>query len=258
MDTITSILAQELNKPAELVGNVIALLDEGNTIPFIARYRKEAHGAMDDTTLRELEDRLKYLRNLQARREEVLRLIEETGKLTPALADSIKKAQTLAEVEDLYRPYKQKRKTRASAAKEKGLEPLAAALFSQKEDLPDPLELARQYVDPEKEVNTAEEALRGASDILAEVISDNPNIRKLVREYYQRNGAIVSCAAKEEDSVYSQYYDFDRAVSKLQGHQVLAINRGEKEGFLKVRLIAGRDDILQRLEGRLIRRSSKA
>jgi len=258
MDTSTAILAQELNRPAELVGNVIALLDEGNTIPFIARYRKEAHGAMDDTTLRELEDRLKYLRNLQARREEVLRLIEETGKLTPALADSIKKAQTLAEVEDLYRPFKQKRRTRALAAKEKGLEPLAAALFSQKEDLPDPLELAQQYVDPEKEVNTAEEALRGASDILAEVISDNPNIRKLVREYYQRNGAVVSCAAKEEDSVYSQYYDFDRAVSRLQGHQVLAINRGEKEGFLKIRLIADRDDILQRLEGRLIRRASKA
>ena len=158
MDNITLLLAQELNKPAELVENVIKLLDEGNTIPFIARYRKEAHGAMDDTTLRELEDRLKYLRNLQDRKEEVLRLIEKAGKLTPAITEAVQKAATLAEVEDIYRPYKQKRKTRASIAKEKGLEPLAVALFSQKEDMPDPEELAKKYIDPEKGVNTAEEA----------------------------------------------------------------------------------------------------
>ena len=258
MDQITILLAQELNRPAELVENVIRLLDDGNTIPFIARYRKEAHGAMDDTTLRELEDRLKYLRNLQARKEEVLRLIEETGKLTPVLAESIQKAQTLSEVEDLYRPYKQKRKTRASIAKEKGLEPLAAALFSQKEDMPDPAELAAQYIDPEKDVKTAEEALKGASDILAEVISDSPNIRKMVKEYYHRSAAITACAAKEEDSVYSQYYEFDRLISKVQGHQILAINRGEKEGFLKVRLAADRDDILRRIEVRLIKKGSRS
>ncbi len=258
MDQITVLLSQELQKPANLIQNVIDLLDAGNTIPFIARYRKEAHGAMDDTTLRELEDRLKYLRNLETRKEEVLRLIEESGKLTDALAGSIKKAATLAEVEDLYRPYKQKRRTRASIAKEKGLEPLAAALFSQKEDLPEPLELAKKYVDPEKEVNTPEEALQGASDILAEVFSDSPNIRKMVKEAIYREGSVLVCAAKEEDSVYSQYYDFDRAVSKIQGHQILAVNRGEKEGFLKVRLSSDREGILMRLEKRLIRKGTRA
>lgn len=258
MNTITETLALELNKPAGLVQNVIDLIDDGNTIPFIARYRKEAHGAMDDTTLRELEDRLKYLRNLEARKEEVLRLIEEAGKLTPSLTDAIRKAETLAEVEDLYRPYKQKRKTRASIAKEKGLEPLAALLFSQKEDLADPLELAESYVDPEKGVNTAEEALKGASDILAEAVSDSPNIRKTVKEYYRQYGIVTARAAKEEDSVYSPYYEFDRAVSKIQGHQVLAINRGEKEGFLKVRLTADPESILRRLEARMIKKGSKA
>ena len=258
MDNITVLLAQELNKPAELVENVIKLLDEGNTIPFIARYRKEAHGAMDDTTLRELEDRLKYLRNLQDRKEEVIRLIEKAGKLTPAITEAVQKAATLAEVEDIYRPYKQKRKTRASIAKEKGLEPLAAALFSQKEDMPDPEELAKKYIDPEKGVNTAEEALKGASDILAEVVSDSPNIRKAVKEYYNRRGLISAGVAKEEDSVYSQYYDFAQPLSKLQGYQVLAINRGEKEGFLKARMETDRDGILHGLERRLIKKNSKA
>ncbi|MBR3276685.1 MAG: RNA-binding transcriptional accessory protein [Eubacterium sp.] len=258
MDKITALLSLELNKPAELVENVIKLLDEGNTIPFIARYRKEAHGAMDDTTLRELEDRLKYLRNLQDRKEEVIRLIEKAGKLTPAITEAVQKAATLAEVEDIYRPYKQKRKTRASIAKEKGLEPLAAALFSQKEDMPDPEELAKKYIDPEKGVNTAEEALKGASDILAEVVSDSPNIRKAVKEYYNRRGLISAGAAKEEDSVYSQYYDFEQPLSKLQGYQVLAINRGEKEGFLKARVETDRDGILHGLERRLIKKNSKA
>ena len=258
MDTIAQALAQELGKPVQLVSNVIDLLDEGNTIPFIARYRKEAHGAMDDTTLRELEDRLKYLRNLQTRKEEVIRLIDEAGKLTPALSESIGKAQTLAEVEDLYRPYKQKRKTRASIAKEKGLEPLAAILFSQKDDMPDPLEAALQYVNPEKGVESPEDALKGASDILAEVVSDSANIRKTVKEYYHRGAALGSVAAKEEDSVYSQYYEFDRAISKLQGHQILAINRGEKEGFLKVRMDVDRDEILRCLERRMIKKGSKS
>ena len=258
MDNITLLLAQELNKPAELVDNVIKLLDEGNTIPFIARYRKEAHGAMDDTTLRDLEDRLNYLRNLQTRKEEVLRLIEKAGKLTPALTEAVEKAVSLAEVEDIYRPYKQKRKTRASIAREKGLEPLAAALFSQKEDMPAPEELAKKYIDPEKGVNTAAEALKGASDILAEVISDSPNIRKAVKEYYHTHGEMETGAAKEEDSVYRQYYDFAQPLSKLQGYQVLAINRGEKEGFLKVRLAADRDTVLNNLERRMIKKNSKA
>ena len=258
MDKITAVLAQELNKPVEHVANVIALLDDGNTIPFIARYRKEAHGAMDDTTLRELEDRLKYLRNLQARKEEVIRLIDEAGKLTQALTDSIENAKTLAEVEDLYRPYKQKRKTRASIAKEKGLEPLAAQLFSQKEDMPDPYQLAEKYIDPEKGVNSAEDALNGASDILAEVLSDSASVRKMVKEFYYKNGTIFSEAAKEEDSVYSQYYEFERALSKVQGHQILAINRGEKEKFLKVRLMADREEILRRLEARMIKKGSRS
>ena len=258
MDQIVLTLAQELNRPAEHIANVIALLDDGNTIPFIARYRKEAHGAMDDTTLRELEDRLKYLRNLQEKKEDVLRLIDEAGKLTPALKEAIGEAKTLAEVEDLYRPYKQKRKTRASIAKEKGLEPLALLLAAQKEDTPDPKEAALRFINPGKGVNTAEEALKGASDILAEVFSDSANIRKFIKAYYDRNAALGTQAAKEEDSVYSPYYEFTAALSKLRGHQILAINRGEKEGFLKVGFDADREDILRRLETRIIRRGSKA
>ena len=258
MDSIALTLAQELGRPAEQIANVIALLDDGNTIPFIARYRKEAHGAMDDTMLRELEDRLKYLRNLESRKEEVLRLIGEAGKLTPALEEAVKAARTLAEVEDLYRPYKQKRRTRASIAKEKGLEPLALLLAAQRENTPDPLEAARAYVSAEKGVRTPEEALQGASDILAEVYADSANIRKFVKGYYDKNGTLGTQAAKEEDSVYSPYYDFTGALSRLHGHQILAINRGEKEGFLKVHLDADREDILRRLETRIIRRGSKS
>ena len=258
MDSIALTLAQELGRPAEQIANVIALLDDGNTIPFIARYRKEAHGAMDDTMLRELEDRLKYLRNLESRKEEVLRLIGEAGKLTPALEEAVKAARTLAEVEDLYRPYKQKRRTRASIAKEKGLEPLALLLAAQRENTPDPLEAARAYVSAEKSVRTPEEALQGASDILAEVYADSANIRKFVKGYYDKNGTLGTQAAKEEDSVYSPYYNFTGALSRLHGHQILAINRGEKEGFLKVHLDADREDILRRLETRIIRRGSKS
>ena len=231
---IIRILAKELDKKPEHIENVIKLIDEGNTIPFIARYRKELHGAMDDTSLRTLEKRLAYLRGLEERREAVKNSIAEQGKLTEELAKAIDAAQTLVEVEDLYAPYKQKRRTRATIAKEKGLEPLADILFAQLKDGPVPIEEAAKYVDEEKGVATAEEALQGASDILAERISDDADIRKTLRSYIRGNGTVSSRAATEEDSVYRQYYEFDQRVSRMQGHQTLAVNRGEKEKMLKV------------------------
>ena len=233
MPSIAELLSQELSQKLEYIENVIALMDEGNTIPFIARYRKEMHGAMDDTTLRTLETRLTYLRNLQERRDEVKNSIENQGKLTEELAAAIDAASTLAEVEDLYRPYKQKRRTRASIAREKGLEPLAAALFAQ--DGADPAELAKDYIDPEKEVNTVEDALAGASDIIAEDLSDDAQIRKDLRNLFNRKGLMV-CKTDdpETDSVYRLYYDFSQPISRLMDHQILAINRGEKEEILKV------------------------
>ncbi len=231
---ILAVLASELNQKPEYVENVVRLLDEGNTIPFIARYRKELHGAMDDTTLRTLETRLQYLRGLQERRESILKSIEEQGKLTEELKKAIDAASTLAELEDLYRPYKQKRRTRATIAREKGLAPLAELLFAQGRDCPEPLDAAREYVDPERGVETAEDALAGASDIIAEQISDDAALRKTLRELLRRQGVLHSEAATEEDSVYRLYYDFTQRISRLQGHQVLAINRGEKEKLLKV------------------------
>ena len=233
MSTIAEILSQELGQKQEYIENVIALLDEGNTIPFIARYRKEMHGAMDDTALRTLETRLQYLRNLQARREEVKSSIASQGKLTQELADAIDAAATQAEVEDLYRPYKQKRRTRGSVAREKGLEPLAQAIFAQ--DGSDPAELAKAFIDPEKGVETVEDALAGASDIIAEDLSDDADIRKSLRQLMSRRAVLVSKAADpENDSVYRLYYDFSAPISRLQGHQILALNRGEKEEFLKI------------------------
>ena len=232
MLSIAEILSQELGQKLEYVQNVIDLMDEGNTIPFIARYRKEMHGTMDDTTLRNLETRLTYLRNLQERREEVKKSIENQGKLTEVLSAAIDAAATLAEVEDLYRPYKQKRRTRASIARERGLEPLAQAIFAQ--DGQDPAVLAQAFVDPEKEVNTVEEAVAGASDIIAENLSDDADIRKKLRELVNRKGSLV-CKAEdpEAESVYTLYYDFSQNISRLLDHQILAINRGEKEGILK-------------------------
>ena len=231
--TIVEILAEELGQKREYVENVINLMDEGNTIPFIARYRKEMHGAMDDTVLRTLETRLQYLRNLQQRRDEVKNAIEAQGKLTEELAAAIDAATTQAEVEDLYRPYKQKRRTRGSVAREKGLEPLAAAIFAQ--DGSDPAVLAEGYIDPEKGVETIEDALAGANDIIAEDLSDDPEIRKALRQLMSRKAVLVTKAADEEkDSVYRLYYNFSSPISRLQGHQILAINRGEKEEFLKV------------------------
>ena len=234
MDTITSLLARELGRDEDHVANVVQLIDEGNTIPFIARYRKELHGAMDDTTLRTLADRLQYLRNLDKRREEVRAAIDGQGKLTGELSAAIDAAATLAEVEDLYRPYKQKRRTRATAAKEKGLEPLAQALFALGGTV-DPHALAEGYINPEKGVETVDDALQGAGDIIAEAISDDAALRKSLRDLYLRRGTLVSRAAEKEpeDSVYRLYYDFRAPVGKVLGHQVLAINRGEREDILK-------------------------
>ncbi len=233
MQTIAEILAQELGQKQEYVENVVRLIDEGNTIPFIARYRKEMHGAMDDTTLRNLETRLTYLRSLQDRRDEVKKAIENQGKLTEELAQAIDAAATLTEVEDLYRPYKQKRRTRGSMAREKGLEPLAEAIFAQ--DGRDPQVLAQDSVDPEKGVNSVEEALQGANDIIAENLSDDADIRKALRQLVMRRGVFTCKAAEgaEEDGVYRLYYDFSQPIPRLLDHQILAINRGEKEGVLK-------------------------
>ena len=236
MDTIIQILARELGRSEAHVENVVRLIDEGNTIPFIARYRKELHGAMDDTALRTLADRLQYLRNLDKRREEVKSAIEGQGKLTEELSAAIDAAATLAEVEDLYRPYRQKRRTRATVAREKGLEPLAELLFAQAADGPAPEEAAGAFIDPEKGVETAEDALQGASDIIAERISDDADIRKRLRELVWKKGSLVSAAAAKEpeDTVYRLYYAFRSPLNRVQGHQVLAINRGEREGVLKV------------------------
>ena len=257
MDLIQA-LAAELGKDPRHVENVVRLLDEGNTIPFIARYRKELHGAMDDTSLRTLEERLQYLRGLEERREAVKKSIDEQGKLTDELAAAIDSAKTLAEVEDLYRPYKQKRRTRATMAKEKGLEPLAALLFAQERDCPRPEEAARDFVDPEKGVETVEDALQGASDIIAEQISDDAAIRKSLRTLISRQGQLVSRAATEDDSVYRLYYDFTQSVARLQGHQVLAINRGEKEGILKVSITLDREQALPLLRRAVVKPGSAA
>ena len=258
MESITKILAAELGKSELHIENVIRLIDEGNTIPFIARYRKELHGSMDDTELRALDDRLTYLRNLADRREEVRRSIEGQDKLTGELSAAIDAAKTLAELEDIYRPYKQKRRTRATIAKEKGLEPLAEILFSQDRNMPDIEGLASEYIDPEKGVESIEEAIAGASDIIAEMISDSADIRKRLREQMQRQAGLVSSAAKEEDSVYSLYYDFAQGLSRLQGHQILAVNRGEKEGFLKAFVDMDRERALSTIEGMVIKTGSKA
>lgn len=217
--------------------NVINLLDEGNTIPFIARYRKEAHGSMDDQMIRAFSEKLEYFRNLDKRKEEVYNLIDAQEKMTDEIKEALEKAVTLSEVEDIYRPYKPKRKTRASVAKEKGLEPLADYIFKQEDEKAFPIDLAADYVDEEKGVNTPEEALQGALDIIAEAVSDNAEIRKRIRNLMWYNATLVSKAADEEkESVYTIYYDFEDAVSKLSSHRILAIDRGEKEKFLKVNI----------------------
>lgn len=249
MDSYLTTLAQELHVKPQHAQAVAALLDEGNTVPFIARYRKEQHGAMDDQTIRLLADRLAYLRGLEARKEEVLSAIEGQGRLTEELGQAVRKAETLAEVEDLYRPYRPKRRTRAGIAREKGLEPLAQMLLAGKDEKGRPLALPAQalcgpFINPEKGVETAEDALQGAKDIIAEGFSDDAGIRRRLRGQLQKNGSLCSAAALEEDTVYRLYYDFQEPLKKLQSHRVLAINRGEREGALKVNVRPGSWDAL--------------
>ena len=236
MDFVNT-LAEEFSLKNWQVENLISLIDEGNTIPFIARYRKEAHGSLDDQTLRSISDRLEYLRGLEKRREEVRELITSLEKMTDEISKSLDEAKTLSEIEDIYRPYKPKRKTRASVAKEKGLEPLAIKIFDQESDSPLPIDMAKEFINEEKGVNSAEDALAGALDIIAENISDDASLRKRLRVVLMAHSILdVKATNPEEDSVYSQYYDFKEPVRKIQGHRVLAIDRGEKEGFLKVNL----------------------
>ncbi len=218
MDIIATLTSEFDLKPWQ-VENTVNLIDEGNTIPFIARYRKEAHGSLDDQVLRELNDRLTYLRNLDKRREEILNSIEEQGKLTDELKAKIDAATVLAELEDLYRPYKQKRRTRAMMAKEKGLEPLAMYLWERKIEEATLEEAAAPYVDAEKGVETVEDALQGASDIIAELISDDADVRKALKEAFTESGIISSKAAKEEDSVYAQYYEFESLRGPREGRR---------------------------------------
>lgn len=227
-------LSQQFNIKAEYATNIISLLDEGNTIPFIARYRKEMHGSMDDQLIREFSEKLDYLRGLDKRREEIRTLIDAQEKLTTEITTALDNATTLSEVEDIYRPFRPKRKTRASVAREKGLEPLAAAILQQN-TFTLPLTIAKNYVNEENGVDTAADALNGAMDIIAEQVSDNAEIRKRVRNLINMYGNIAASAVdSEKDSVYKLYYDYKEPVNKIAGHRLLAVNRGEKEGFLKV------------------------
>ncbi|MGX9758043.1 Tex family protein [Clostridioides difficile] len=239
---INQILKNEFNLKDEQINNTLKLIDEGNTIPFIARYRKEMTGEMSDVTLREFYEKLMYLRNLQSRKDDVVRLIDEQGKLTDEITQNIEKAKTLQEVEDIYAPYKQKKRTRATIAKEKGLENLAISILESNLDNID-LE-AKSYINEEKEVVSVEDALKGARDIIAETVSDDAKIRKYIRELALREGMIVSKSSTDEKSVYDMYYDYSEAVKSMAPHRVLAINRGEKENFLKVKLEINNDKVL--------------
>ena len=251
MLSINEKLIQEFSLKPFQVENAIKLIDEGNTIPFIARYRKEATGQMSDEQLRDMFDRLTYLRNLEKRKEEVIRLIDEQGKLTEELQAEIEKAETMTEVEDLYRPYKQKKRTRATIAKEKGLEPLALLIFAQEDKTPLE-ELAKEYINEEKGVATVEDALQGASDIIAEMISDEAEYRKKIRSIIYKMGIIVTKAAKDEKSVYDMYYEYSEPVNKIPSHRILAINRGEKEEFLKVKIDGTDEEIISYLNKQVI------
>jgi len=255
MINIQNILAAEFALTAAQVADTVALIEDGNTIPFIARYRKEATGGIDDVTLRELDERLTYLKNLQARKAEVLRLIGEQGALTPQLQEAIERAMVLQRVEDLYKPYKKKRATRASKAKEAGLEPLALLILEQAQTSGEPLLLAAPYINAEKGYETAEAALQGACDIIAELVADDAEHIALLRDFTLERGHIVSAAADAaEKTVYEMYYDFSEPIQKIPNHRVLAINRGEKEGKLKVKVQADADHALGLLEKRVIKR----
>ena len=255
MKTINEILAEELNIKQTQVEDTIKLIDEGNTIPFIARYRKEVTGNLSDEVLRNFNDRLTYLRNLETRRQEIIRIIDEQGKLTEELTKSINEAVTLSELEDLYRPYKQKKRTRAIIAKERGLEPLSEIIYAQTEKA-DIYEIAKNYINEEKQVNTVEEAIAGALDIIAEIISDEPKYRKLIKSMCFREATISSKAAKEEKSAYEMYYDFNEGILRIPSHRILAINRGENEEFLKVKIEKPEEKILQIIENNVIKDNS--
>ena len=251
---INEILKSEFNLRDEQINNVIKLIDEGNTIPFIARYRKEMTGEMSDVILRQFNDRLTYLRNLQSRKEDVKRIIEEQGKLTEEIVKSLLKANTLQEVEDIYAPFKQKKRTRATIAKEKGLEDLALLILEK--SIVDINSEAEKFIDEEKKVLSVEDALKGANDIIAEIISDNAQIRKHMREYALKYGVILTKNTKDEKSVYDMYYDFSERVGNMASHRVLAINRGEKEEFLKVKLEIDNDRILKYIENQYINKNN--
>ncbi|MBQ9408083.1 MAG: RNA-binding transcriptional accessory protein, partial [Clostridia bacterium] len=256
-DKFTAILAREFSLRPEQVAAVIELLDAGNTIPFIARYRKEATGALDDQLLRELAERLEYLRNLDKRREEIEKALTEQGVLTDDLRLQLQKAASLSELEDIYRPFRPKRRTRATIAKERGLEPLAAWLLAQPGE-GDALKKAAEFIDEDKEVPDAETALAGARDILAEMISDDAGLRKQLRELLIREGILVSKAAKEEDSVYSNYYDYREPVRSIAPHRVLAVNRGEREEYLKVSVEAPEEHALRVVRDAFVRGKGEA
>ena len=252
MKPIESLIAEELKVKEKQVEATIKLIDEGNTIPFIARYRKEVTGGLSDEQLRELGERLTYLRNLEKRKEEVKNSIESQGKLTEELITQIEEALTLAEVEDIYRPYKQKKRTRATIAKERGLEPFAKILEQQKTEV-DLYEEAKKYINPEKEINTIDDVMNGAKDIVAENISDSAQYRKYIKKVIYREGMIeVKASNSEEKSNYEMYYEFSEKIGKLPSHRILAINRGEKEGFLKVKIEKPVDKILYYIENKMI------
>ncbi|MBQ2765623.1 MAG: RNA-binding transcriptional accessory protein [Clostridia bacterium] len=253
---ITKQLAAELSLTEEQVKNTVALIDDGNTIPFIARYRKEVTGSLDDESLRNLSERLTYLRNLEARKAEVHALITEQEKMTPEIEKALELATILAEVEDIYRPFRPKRKTRASVARERGLEPLAEAILAQEETYEPSLDdMAASLINPELSIETAEDAFAGACDIIAEDISDNADFRKAIRALTLDWGEMVSSAAKDEDSVYSQYYEYKERLKKLPGHRILALNRGEKEEFLKVSINMQSDIVLNFLYSRILKKN---
>ena len=264
MDKIIKTIAEELGIKEKQVENAIKLIDEGNTIPFIARYRKEVTGGLSDEILRDLGERLAYLRNLEQRKEEVVKSIDEQGKLTDEILQAVAIAKTLAEVEDIYRPYKQKKKTKATVAKAKGLEPLANIILEQKETK-DIKEIAKEYINidklseedkknKDKVVATAEDAIGGALDIIAEIISDEPKYRKQIKKICYREGLIVTKAANEDEkSNYEMYYDYNEAIKYIPSHRILAINRGEKEGFLKVKIEKPEDKILNYVERDIIK-----
>ena len=252
MNKIIKNIEEELGIKEEQVNNTVKLIDEGNTIPFIARYRKEATGGLSDEILRDLDERLKYLRNLEERKQEVIKSIDSQGKLTDEIVEALENAKTLSEVEDIYRPYKQKKKTRATVAKAKGLDPLAQIIFEQ-QDKRNIEEIAKEFVDEEKGVLTVEEAIQGAKDIIAENISDNANYRKQIKRMCYKDGIITVKGATDEKSTYEMYYNFNEKVNRIPSHRILAINRGEKEEYLKVKIEKPEDYILEMINKDIIK-----